>query len=1232
VLHLGDEKKKKAGAARDNTKPDAGAGQADRKDGKGKFCKLCMTTTDHFMEHCKRFPAFDSWRRGDTQQSTHLTTLEEKQQPRSHFACLANVKPAAQSVSEPIPAARAAAASRIPPVGMMTKCIIMMLVLFICLFVPTRAKVEHESVGDAAEAPTEHAMVCMLTHNITALLDSGATNTMSPRTDGMANLRPCVVGVGTAGEEPLFSSHIGNLTVDVMDVDGVRVPVTFHDVHVVPKIKRFLVSVNKLRRLGHPVRFEQDRTYIQLGDHEIPVVELGGLSELILYPPREQAHAAPDLSGLFHRRCGHTSYLPELGALDVGVPKGLKLKHKCGVCQLVKNKRVSFTKPVSRNLKLKPFEEMHMDLGDVSIVSVGGMRWYMICTCRTTRWRFIYFLPRKSDVVAALDELLGDIHSRRGDLKYIHTDTGSEFVGAPTEKWARDYGVQILPGGPYAPEQNGIAERSNQTVFQCASACRRYAGLDTDMWVPSMCHAVYLCNRIPTSALGGTTPFYALNGYHCDLSHIRIYGCRAFVHESVRAKNDVKAKEGIYVGADEYNPRRCRILVPVNGKWKIVLNPHVEVDETVFPARSPSFGASNYTLALDEEVLGGDGSSPAVGDGPPATGEMEQPVELPEPVGAGAEPGAQEPDADPEQDADHDDGSRPRRAGASNQRCNIPDCPEARQHGAVHAAHTARVTVEHAYSAYTNISSASEQEPQSYKEAMLSPNRDKWSKAIDDEMASQRSNKSWVLVPRTPDMHVIKNRWVFKLKRDHTGRVVRFKARLVVLGFAQAFGIDYFETFAPVAKFGSIRLLLALAAILNLELHQLDVDTAFLQAPVNETIYMFQPEGSEVRGPNGEEMVCLLKKSVYGLKQAPRNWNKDIDQYLRSLGFKPSAVDACIYIKWVNSKDCIILGLYVDDLVVAASNMKLVNEFKRAISGHYKMKDLGELRFVLGVEVIRDRPNRMLRLCQSAYVDQVLERFGASGCYHGHIPAAGYLPKLEGGKPDGRFMSLVGALMYLSLMTRPDITYAVQALARHLQASGPEHWEAVMRVLRYLQKTKTLGITYRGDKESQVPKLYGMIGIPSLKGYMDADWAADLNNRRSTTGYVFLMGGAAISWASKLQTTVSLSTAEAEYKAAAAATQEALYQRQLLADLGFKQEGPTVLYEDNTAAESLIKNPVLHQRSKHIDIKYHFIRERYQSGEIDVQHVSSKDQLADVLTKPLMRQPFELLRPRVMGT
>jgi hypothetical protein len=319
----------------------------------------------------------------------------------------------------------------------------------------------------------------------------------------------------------------------------------------------------------------------------------------------------------------------------------------------------------------------------------------------------------------------------------------------------------------------------------------------------------------------------------------------------------------------------------------------------------------------------------------------------------------------------------------------------------------------------------------------------------------------------------------------------------------------------------------------------------------------------------------------------------------------------------------LIVVLYVDDLLIAGSSLTVVEAFKKAIAAEFEMKDMGEAKWILGMEIVRDLEKGTIELKQRAYFERVLERFGMSRCKPVDTPAEERLRRLPEGQggPDKTYMSLVGALLYGAVMTRPDILYAVSSLGRHLQATGPDHWRAAKRVLKYLKGTMEVGIVYGGQGAKEL----------ELEVYSDADWGGDIDTRRSTTGYVCMLNGGAISFASKLQPTVALSSAEAEYMALAAATQEVLHLGPILESMGVKSSQAIKVYEDNQGCIALAENPVFQKRSKHIDIRYHFVRERVEMGDIKVEYVSTEEQLADMLTKPIKRQQVENLRKRAMG-
>lgn len=456
---------------------------------------------------------------------------------------------------------------------------------------------------------------------------------------------------------------------------------------------------------------------------------------------------------------------------------------------------------------------------------------------------------------------------------------------------------------------------------------------------------------------------------------------------------------------------------------------------------------------------------------------------------------------------------------------------------------------------------------------------------------------------------------MFKVKTGVDGSVERFKARLVAQGCSQKFGVDYDETFCPVVRFESLRMMVALAVQNQLQLHQMDVTTAFLNGELKEEVYMKQPEQFVEKGK--EQLVCKLKRSIYGLKQSPRCWNSVLDGHKR-IGFVQANSDPCIYT--ASEGEMFIVGVYVDDILLACGREERIKYVKKSLAERFEVKDLGRLHYFLGMKVIQE--GRIVWIGQPNYTKKVAERFGLQDAKPVSTPIepGAKLVKAKDKQnlvDQWMYQSAVGSLLYLSVATRPDITYAVCKVARFSAEPDKSHWAAVKRIIRYLVGTAEFGLLYRkGVQEECV-------------GYSDADWGGDLDDRRSTSGYLFRMCAAAVSWRSKKQTCVALLTAEAEYMALASATQEAVWIGQLNRELSGVRDNEvseTVVFEDNQSAIFMAKNPQFHGRTKHIAIKYHFVREQVSNGTVNLKYCQTKEMIADILTKGLSRDQFERLR------
>ena len=469
-------------------------------------------------------------------------------------------------------------------------------------------------------------------------------------------------------------------------------------------------------------------------------------------------------------------------------------------------------------------------------------------------------------------------------------------------------------------------------------------------------------------------------------------------------------------------------------------------------------------------------------------------------------------------------------------------------------------------------------------------------------------NGTWVLVPRTGNQNIVGCKWVFRTKRLSDGSVDRYKARLVAKGFHQRPGVDYTETFSPVIKPTTIRLVLSLATSRGWPLRQVDVNNAFLQGRLYDEVYMIQPPGFV--DSTKPDHVCRLHKALYGLKQAPRAWYHELKQFLIQLGFTNSKADTSLFVLHKHTYTLYIL-VYVDDIIITGSVPHQVDDFIAVLSSRFSLKDLGPLSFFLGVEVT-PHPHGIL-LSQRRYINDLLVRTKMSNSKPVATPLAATTSlKLTSGdvlsNPED-YRTVVGCLQYLSL-TRPDLSFAVNKLSQFMHRPTSEHWDAAKRVLRYLRQTSDHGLLLR--KSSSF----------SLHAYSDADWAGNPDDFTSTGAFVIFLGANAISWSSRKQRSVARSSTEAEYRSVASTAAKLRWILSFLSELGVPIPCQPVIYCDNVGATHLCANPVFHSRMKHLAIDYHFIREHVQNGILRVAHVRSEDQLADALTKALLRTRF----------
>ncbi|KAJ1601765.1 hypothetical protein NDA14_006211 [Ustilago hordei] len=498
------------------------------------------------------------------------------------------------------------------------------------------------------------------------------------------------------------------------------------------------------------------------------------------------------------------------------------------------------------------------------------------------------------------------------------------------------------------------------------------------------------------------------------------------------------------------------------------------------------------------------------------------------------------------------------------------------------------------------------------REAMDGEDAQLWKEAIRKELEGLEAMGTWEVVHQPPGVPLVDSKVVLRLKLDADGVPVKHKARLVARGFTQREGIDYQETFSPVAPLGAIRAILALAVQNNWEVHALDITMAYLNSTLKEAIYMKPPEGSGV----APGKVYKVVKGLYGLKQSGREWNQEFDRSLRRMGFFQVECAPCIYTKG-QGEDMAIVVIYVDDTLVIAPRLETVLEVKKQIGQRWKMEDSGEVSHFLGIKISRDRAMRTMTIGQSGYIDQVLAKHLDKRTKPTMVPMQS-IPEgtlVASAAQQKEYPVIVGKLLWVANSTRPDLSLTVGVLARHMREPSQEHYQAAQRVLRYLESTRQVGLVYRAS-ESQEP----------LVAHSDANWASDATiQRRSTSGSVALVYGNPVAWKSATQKCVSLSAVEAEFIAATEATREVLFLKQLLRSIGIATGTPTV-YSDNTGCIQVSKDPAQHWKLKHIDTKYHFVRNNVQEGRVQIKYVDTTRNLADVLTKPIGRQAMQQAR------
>ena len=1074
--------------------------------------------------------------------------------------------------------------------------------------------------------------------SLTWVVDSGCSIHMTYSREAFHDYRALdePIEVNTASGTVIQAVGQGSVTLKVA-VNGTIRTVLLSEVYHVPRLAGSLISVLQLQNRGITIRttpgptgvlhlelqgtvigsakrigkayvlestLQNQDTALQAIDTGIIVEEstnqeLGSLELQKESTIQEATSLKSDQeSRIWHRRFGHlsTQSLQRVHTVTTGLKGAIKeLQEPCEHCILTKTVRV--INRISPEHAIEPLQRIHTDFwGPYSTPTLNGATYILTFTCDYTRKSWVYLCNKRSLLHTLFLQYKATVELESGyKIKLIRCDNAPEYR-ALGDYLQKDYGIQFEYTTPYTPEQNGVAERLNRSLITVARAMLLDASLPIRFWGDAVITASYLRNRTPIGP-GGITPEEAYSGKVPYIGHLRAYGCLvyAYIPSENREKLEPTARRCILIG---YMPtsRQYKLFSPELNRIIVATAPKIIEEKRLqwdWKEELPGVNITPYNPMEPDEVPVNIGTQSTENEAQSPENETQEPGTTENQGTEGTENQATQPpiiteDIEPENQESGDE---------STIVVDIPEPTVRRRHRAYQAIEIIPI-------------------PQSYTEAINdSVYGAYWKDAIQVELTKLQSLNTWTYSTLPPGKKAIGCKWVFTIKYTPTGLVDRYKARLVAQGYSQVPGDDFLETFSPTIRLESLRLLLAIGAYENLEIRQIDVVNAYPRSKLHTTVYVKPPQA--LNCPEGT--VLEVNRALYGLKQSGREWYIEVSTKLRELGFEPCYSEPSVFI---NLNTGIIIGVYVDDMILLGPELQYIEAVIKQISGFWEIKNLGDIGTILGIRVRRNRQERSLKIDQSSYIQELLERYKLGDAKPIKLPISdrnALIPGIENEiqADQAEYQSAIGSLIWIAKGTRFDIAYVVSQLSQYCNNPTIKHWNAIQRVLRYLGGTTNYSIEYidRGPNGAK------------LQGYSDADYAGDLVDRRSVTGHIFLLNSGAITWNSTKQRSISTSTTESEYIALSEASKQAQWLRALLRELQRTQylskSLSVPIYSDNQACITLSKDPISHKRTKHIDIRYHYIRELVTYGKVTVDYLPTEEMVADILTKPLPFSAFQ---------
>ena len=975
----------------------------------------------------------------------------------------------------------------------------------------------------------------------------------------------------------------GTVSIPLHDVNGILRKVTLYNVLYIPSFSKNIMSVAECVKAGAKFDFNHkgnESMTCQNGNifHiTLSINNLYSLNNATCF------NVITRTSSAWHRIFGHLN-VDNVNKLEKHVTNMKIIRDKpnqiCDPCV-----RGKMARNFNRNLDTRsqvPFQNVYIDL-NVTINEQTDYNYVLGIIDDYTGYIAVYMLCSKTDTGDAFRKFIAD-HSAYGTHKMqrCRSDMGKEFMSQAFQDILLERSIKFESCAPYSPHQNGRIERSWRTIFNMSRAIKFDANVPDFLWPYMVKYSVYLLNRSYSEYLG-KTPFEVITGNKPNASDLHLFAskCYGYQHYQYLHKFDPRAMPAVFIGYDDHSPAKLLYYPDVNKIRKIRC-----VKFTEQPYYTSQSGSSNVNKPLNVPSLGQGnnlhGQQTAAAAYPLPSSDLDPDIEI-----------SQDIDTHNEPDDGQDLNIRPRRNKKQTSFFGVDNSVDTEECfiSSIHFINGINET-----SAVIII-------PDTYEQAMNSPYKDKWKSGAIAQITSLLNNKTWTLVKLPPGERLIGTRWVFSIKTDPSGQQT-FKCRLVAKGFSQVPGIHFHETYQPTARVTTIKMLLNLAVQFNLIVHQADVCDAYLNAELPEPIYIAQPEGFI----NDPTLVCKLHKAIYGLKQSGYLWNKTLVKFMLNQDLTQSVKDPCLFTRY-KPNNILFVVIWVDDIILAASDSDIMNDFKTKFGNAFKIKDLGPLKWFLGIQFIQK--DNHISMNQTMYCNSILTKFGMEDCK----PRANQCEKDlisqidNASSPDlsnpTSYRELIGSYIYLMYCTRPDIAWIVSRLSSYNAKPKVIHMKIATTLLHYLKYTVNYDLKYVKSHEPI-----------HVTGFVDSSYMNHINSH-STSGFGFRLNSdsALLCWRSGKQSLVAQSTVEAEYYAISEGSKEALFLQQILAEFLHANKQQASMFSDSQGAIGLAKHPNLHRHTRHIEVRHHAIRSYIANGSIYLSYISTNENLSDIFTK-----------------